>query len=118
MGMTFYIDGNCRFCRWGSHVFRRALKLQNRAGIRFSSDDPRIHQIMREKNSWILQTDEGDLLFGFDAITYAVAHSGRRWLRWLAPILRLPQIQKLGQAFYELVTVSRPLLSKLVPATA
>ncbi|MEO8724982.1 MAG: DCC1-like thiol-disulfide oxidoreductase family protein [Acidobacteriaceae bacterium] len=116
-GIVFYIDGNCRFCRWGSHIFRRAVGLKG-AAIRFSSSDPEMHQLMRQKNSWILRTASGDIHFGFDAITYAVSRSPRRWLRWLTPFMRLRPIQFIGQAFYELITASRPLLSKLVPATA
>ena len=118
MGMTFYIDGGCPFCRWGSRLFQRALGLQRQSDIRFSSTDPAMHQLMREKNSWILRTSSGELHFGFDAITYAVAHSPRRWLRWLAPLMRLRPVQRIGQAIYELITISRPLLSKLVPASA
>lgn len=112
--MVFYIDGGCPFCRWGSHLFRRILRLKG-AAIVPSSFDPRIHRIMRERNSWVLETDSGDLHFGFDAITYAVSQS---WLRWLAPLLRRRAVQWLGERFYHLVTLSRPVLSKLVPAGA
>lgn len=116
-GLVFFIDGNCAFCRWGSHVFKRALGLRD-AVIVHSMEDPAIHQLMREENSWILRTSSGDLHLGFDAITYAVSRSPRRWLRWFTPFLRLRLIQRIGQAMYELITYSRPLLSKLVPATA
>jgi hypothetical protein len=115
--MTFYIDGDCPFCRWGANLFRRLLALPN-AQIVHSQSDPRMHELMRQHNSWILKTDHGDYHFGFDAITYATAHSGRRWLRWLSPLLRFKRVQRIGQAIYELITFSRPLLSRFVPATA
>ncbi len=70
---------------------------------------------MRKHNSWVLKTSSGELHYGFAAITYAVSKS---WLRWLAPFLRIPLVQRIGQWFYELITISRPFLSKLVPATA
>lgn len=114
-GIVFYIDGDCAFCCWGSHVFRRAMGLRD-ASIVHSSEDPAMHRLMQEKNSWILRTASGEVHFGFDAITYAVSRSPRRWLRWLTPLMRLRPIQFMGQAFYELITASRPLLSKLVPA--
>jgi predicted DCC family thiol-disulfide oxidoreductase YuxK len=113
--MVFYIDGDCPFCRWSAKVFKRLLKLDE-AKIVYSSVDPQMYQLMREKDSWILRTSSGELHFGFDAITVALAHSPLRWLRRMVPFLRLPLIQRIGQAFYELVTVSRPVLSKLVPA--
>ncbi|MBV9670927.1 MAG: DUF393 domain-containing protein [Acidobacteriales bacterium] len=114
--LTFFIDGNCPFCRWGARVFQRALGLQSEAEIRYSSTDPVMHHLMREKNSWILRTRTGSLYFGFAAITYAFYKSPRRWLRRLVPFMRLRLVQRVGEAFYHLVTVSRPLLSKLVPA--
>ncbi len=106
--IVFYIDGSCAFCRWGSHLFRRILRLKD-AAIVPSSFDPRIHRIMQEHNSWVLETAAGELHFGFDAITYAVSRS---WLRWLTPLLRLSPVQWIGEHFYHLVTLSRPVLSK------
>jgi len=112
--MTFYIDGACPFCRWAAKMFRRALAL-DAVPIVHAQDVAEMHARMVEHNSWIVATPGGDLHYGFDAIVYAVSRS---WLSFLAPVLRGRRVTRIGEWIYKLITVSRPLLSRFIPANA
>lgn len=101
MGMTFYYDSDCGFCR------RAALRLREIAHRVDVAGTPLRHFA-------VFRAPGGDEL-GHRAVGAALVHGGGdRWTRLLGRVLLLRPLDRLWSGVYRLVATNRPLVSRIV----
>jgi predicted DCC family thiol-disulfide oxidoreductase YuxK len=105
--ITIYYDGGCDFCRKSVHILREFLLPLDTPFIA-AQDSPATHEEMRRENSWIV-VDGAGRHYRTDALATMFAHSR---LPWMARLLRVASIQRIGDVFYQRVERTRPMLSR------
>lgn len=109
-------DGRCAICQGSAGLVRR-LDWRGRfelvdahdgaVATRFPDLDP-----VALMSAIHLITPEGEVLTGFEAVRHQVRYLPL--LAWLAPILRLPGMDRLGPRLYALVARSRYRVNRLL----
>ena len=99
---TIYYDQDCRFCRDAATILTRLLRLEACALLPAQSQ-PEMEALMREANSWVVQTADGRRTVEYSAFLQLCAaspwaHRLGRPLAWCTP---------LGTRLYRLVSHHR-----------
>jgi predicted DCC family thiol-disulfide oxidoreductase YuxK len=107
---TIYYDSGCPFCIRTIKIFRAVLRLQ-RSTFLPAQSTPATHAEMREKNSWIVITADGEHLYGWRAVSIVVSESPvfRPLGRLIGSRFFLPH----GESLYRWIERHRPMLSKV-----
>jgi len=107
---TIYYDAGCPFCIRMVRIFRAVLGLRGTM-LLAAQDDPQRHLEMREKDSWIVVTPDGQHLHGWKAVATVVEDS--RVFRPLGKLIGQPLVLPAGERLYRWIERHRPLLSRL-----
>ena len=108
--VTIYYDGDCGFC-WKTVRLMQTFLLPRLAQILPAQSNPAMEAAMRENNSWVVVDGSDRRLLGYQGAV-AVARSVRL-LAWLAPILRLPPVARIGDRLYRFVAEHRSVSCQL-----
>jgi predicted DCC family thiol-disulfide oxidoreductase YuxK len=99
-----YYDRDCGFCLKSCLLFRQFLILP-RVPIAPAQDTPRARTLMDANYSWVVIDGDEQAYLKWPAFTILVRHSPL--LGWLWPLLRLPRLEKPGNAVYDFVARHR-----------
>ncbi len=105
-GLRINYDRECGFCKKIVYLLRTFLVLPG-TPLLVAQDNPSIYADMLEKNSWVVEDWRGERHYKWDGIAYICSLSPLFW--WLATILRLPPLMKLGTKIYEIIANNRRL---------
>ena len=103
-GLSLYYDADCGFCFKTVHILKNFFLLSAETKLAKASDDAAMEAIMQHKNSWVV-VDETGTHTGFEGFIAIVAHSPVFF--WLAPVLRLYDIERFGEWCYRKVAAQR-----------
>lgn len=109
-GLQIYYDGECGFCK-KTVLILRALWLLPDTPVQTTQSDASIQADREAHNSWVVVDVTGMRHFGFEGLTYVLRMSPV--LFWLAPLLRLKPILKIGEWLYQKIARNRRLGSWL-----
>lgn len=102
-------DRDCGFCKKVVCFLRTFLILPGTT-IREAQANPSIYANMEKYNSWVIEDYRGKRYFKWYGIIYLVSISPILW--WLAPILTIKPLIKLGNKIYETIANNRRLMGK------
>ncbi len=102
--ITIAYDGACGFCKSCVRLLA-TFGAVPRLSVMRCQDDPVLDADMRALDSWVVVDGTGARHHRFAAVAVVMAHS-RLWF-WVAPILRLPPLMRLGTAAYRWVASHR-----------
>ncbi|MEL6494866.1 MAG: DCC1-like thiol-disulfide oxidoreductase family protein [Cyanobacteria bacterium J06623_7] len=106
-GLVINYDRDCGFCKKVVHLLRTWLILPG-VPLREAQDNPSILADMEQYNSWVIEDYQGRRYFKWQGIAYVVSISPLWW--WLAPVLRMAPLMKLGTKIYEEIANNRRLM--------
>lgn len=101
--ISVFADGDCSFCLKLVSMIKTFLILP---GLTINiAQEHNEEEKMREQNSWIVLTNDGERLFHFSAFLKLLSLSP--YLFWLSPILRLAPFKLIGDTVYKIVASNR-----------
>ena len=107
--LHIWYDRDCSFCLKTARLIRTFLFL-SRVPISPAQDHPKMGDILRTHNSWVLSQGETEWV-KWDAVRRLVACSPI--FRPLARLMALAPLRKSGDRFYLWIAANRPALSRL-----
>lgn len=110
-GLKVYYDGECTFCRKGVLLLRTLAMLRDDCLAQAQSDES-IDADMRRVNSWVVVDHEGKRHFKTDAM-YELFRASPL-LFWLAPLLGLAIVQRVGDFKYRWIANHRHAVGHLL----
>jgi predicted DCC family thiol-disulfide oxidoreductase YuxK len=107
--LKIFYDGDCGFCQRSVRIFR-SLLLRSNAEIAIAQNDPRANKLMLERNSWVVENEEGEQFTETRAMRELLKYSPILW--WTAALIAHRPIERLGDKFYHCVERNRSTLSR------
>jgi predicted DCC family thiol-disulfide oxidoreductase YuxK len=108
LGIKIFYDAPCDFCKKISLILRSFL-LFPEIPVLPAQDSPKIRSILEKHNSWVVLDNTGKTHVRWDAMLMLIRRSPI--FGWLAPVLSLPTMRKLGERFYSWVATNRERLA-------
>lgn len=108
--LRIYYDEGCGFCHKVCRLLTTFLILPG-VPIRPAQSDPKAAVLLKINNSWVVSDGPDRDYLEWDAVRHLVACSPLFWP--LARLLTLPQLQRLGDAFYQWVARNRSVLGQV-----
>jgi hypothetical protein len=105
-----YYDIDCGFCLKSCQLFQQFLILP-RSPIAPAQQTPRARTLMEANYSWVVIDGDEQAYLKWSAFTILIKHSPL--LGWLYPLLRLPQLERPGNAAYDFVARHRGAFGRL-----
>ncbi|MES0873560.1 DCC1-like thiol-disulfide oxidoreductase family protein [Sinimarinibacterium thermocellulolyticum] len=105
-----YYDIDCGFCLKSCQLFQQFLILP-RSPIAPAQQTPRARTLMEANYSWVVIDGDEQAYLKWPAFTILVKHSPL--LGWLYPLLRLPALERPGNAVYDFVARNRGTFGRL-----
>ncbi|MEM8675731.1 MAG: DCC1-like thiol-disulfide oxidoreductase family protein [Cyanobacteria bacterium P01_G01_bin.67] len=106
-GLVINYDRDCGFCK-KVVCFLQTFLILSGVTIREAQANPSIYADMEKYNSWVIEDYRGERYFKWYGIVYVVSISPVLW--WLAPILSIKPLMKLGNKIYETIANNRRLI--------
>lgn len=107
--LTIYYDAECGFCKKVVHLLRTFLILP-KTPLLMAQDDELIFADMQKYNSWVVVDWQGNHHYKWEGLSYVFSLSPI--FGFIAPILKIPFVMKLGNKFYETIATNRKVAGK------
>jgi predicted DCC family thiol-disulfide oxidoreductase YuxK len=107
LAIKMYYDKPCSFCRKLCLILRSFLLFPD-TPVEPAQQSPKIHAILQKHNSWVVvDAEKANVRWG--AMLALIRNSPA--FGWLAPVMQLKSLQKLGENFYSWVANNRERLA-------
>lgn len=107
--LSIYYDGECAFCQKLVLIIREFFLFRD-VPVLEAQSKPEIYALMKEKNSWVVENQQGERFFYFSALLEVFRRSPV--LRIFVPVLSLGPIASVLHKAYVWVSYHRPLFGK------
>jgi predicted DCC family thiol-disulfide oxidoreductase YuxK len=107
--LKLYYDGDCGFCRKMVLIIRELL-LPRSAEILIAQDEPRARELMRKRDSWVVENAKGEMFTETRAMAEVFRHSFVLWP--FAGLLLWKPLQAFFDVVYHAIERNRPTASR------